>query len=612
MTFVASLCLQIVLAEGLLGSSTRPLDPQVLLEGYNRCNSKFETISHGIETTLQVGPKKYVYSLKHCSDHEKKQWIGRLTCYNEDGTVDQASSTLLVHVFDAEKAVIIQFYNPELKSNRPPRASLFGGSKRNAALQGYCETPSHGGAVAGRLFGSNGRSVYDLLKETPNPQLHDEATKMMGYDTYLVEANTLYGTVKAWIAPDLDYNCLRWQLVKGPQQFHRDGSFVNDGFTKLTAVLEAKRVERIDGHYIVTQGQFDYRVENGDTLLSHSTYRYSLTNVDLTPDYEALGAFAIQLPEGTVVVDEDKPGIRYRWTGGQLVAELTQAAERGPTEKVAAPAVTPESSKADDEPDVSPVDKSNLIRHVEALAALESRHVSHPGNKKAEEYILAELKKCGYSPICDAFQAQDRTLQNVITNRSDKTRSVVLLSAHFDSTASVDRTLSSQAPGADDNASGVAALLELARILKDHPIQMNVELVFFNCEEMGTAGSRHLADQYRDNQWPIDCVINVDTIGTWNGPLSETCPVNYVTDENSLEIIQRLQERFPYPLRKARTMWRDDHASFWRTGVKAIEITEEGCTPHMHKPTDTPEKLHYDNIARIVHGLYVALGRWGD
>jgi hypothetical protein len=463
--------------------------------------------------------------------------------------------------------------------------------------------------VAGRFFGSNDRSVYDLLKEAPNPRIHDEVAKVMGQDTYLVDADTPYGTVQAWIAPELDYNCLRWQIVKGPRQFYRDGAFVNDGFTKLTAVFEAERVERIDGHHIVTQAQFDYRVENNDTMLSRSTYHFGLTNIDLTPDYEALGAFAIQLPEGTTVSDADDSTVQYRWTDGQLVAKLAQGFEPGPAEEVA-PAVTPEPVGADNDPNVSPVDTSNLIRHVEALAALESRHVSHPGNEKAEEYILAELKKCGYSPTSDAFQAQDRTLHNVITNRSDKTRSVVLLSAHFDSTASVNRTLSSQAPGADDNASGVAALLELAKILKEHPIQQNVELVFFNCEEMGTAGSRHLADQYRDKQWPIDCVINVDTIGTWNGPLSETCPVNYVTDENSLEIIQRLQQRFPYPLRKARTMWRDDHASFWRNGVKAIEITEDGCTPHMHKPTDTPEKLHYDNIARIVHGLYVALDQW--
>ena len=109
------------------------------------------------------------------------------------------------------------------------------------------------------------------------------------------------------------------------------------------------------------------------------------------------------------------------------------------------------------------------------------------------------------------------TLHNVIASSSDKTRPVILLSAHFDSTASVNRRLSPQAPGADDNASGVAALLELARILKGRTAERNIEFVFFNCEEQGTAGSKHLAKMYKDNQWPIEYMINLDTIGTWKG-----------------------------------------------------------------------------------------------
>jgi len=257
-------------------------------------------------------------------------------------------------------------------------------------------------------------------------------------------------------------------------------------------------------------------------------------------------------------------------------------------------------------PDLSLVSRDNLAEHIRALAGFESRHVLHPGNKKAEEYIVRQLEKYGYAPRLDAFEAGGKTLNNVLSASSDKERPVILLTAHFDSTAGRG---DGPAPGADDNASGVATLLELARIVKERPIPKNVEFVFFNCEESGTAGSKHLSDEYRDRRRPIDYVINVDTIGTWKGPLSSTCPVNYVTDTNSEAVVKQLAERFPYPLRKAKTMWRDDHARFWDSGFKAIEITEDGCTEHMHKPTDTPEKLDYDNIARIVHGLYVVLSR---
>jgi hypothetical protein len=82
-----------------------------------------------------------------------------------------------------------------------------------------------------------------------------------------------------------------------------------------------------------------------------------------------------------------------------------------------------------------------------------------------------------------------------------------------------------------------------------------------------------------------------------------------VTDKNAIGIITLLKERFPYPLRRSKVMWRDDHGNFWDKGYRAIEITEDGYTKHMHKPTDTPEKLNYDNITKIVHGLYLVLAQ---
>jgi len=284
-----------------------------------------------------------------------------------------------------------------------------------------------------------------------------------------------------------------------------------------------------------------------------------------------------------------------------------KAPSPGRPEVVLAP--TPARSGAEADQDLALVSKDNLAKHIRTLVGFESRHISHPGNKKAEEYIARELEKYGYSPKADAFGAGNRTLHNVLSDSSDQQQPVLLLTAHFDSSARVDRRPSPQAPGADDNASGVAALLELARIAKERHLQKNVEFAFFNCEESGTAGSRHLSSEYRDRHWPIDYVINVDTIGTWKGPLSDTCPVNFVTDANSVKVVRQLAQRFPYPLRQAKTMWRDDHARFWDNGFKAIEITEDGCTEHMHKPADTPERLDYDNIARIVHGLYVVLSQ---
>lgn len=321
MKLCVSVCLQVVLVGVLWGSVSQELDPEVLIDKYNSCNKKFETIYYDLENTLQVRSKKYVYSLKHCSNHEKMQWIGGLKCYKKDGTIDQQSSSLIVNIFDDKRWIVLHHYNPELKSKNPPRAFIQR-SSREKVLQDLNETTSRGAPLKGKLDGSNGQSIYDLLKGAPNLTLHDKVTKIIGYDTYLIEADTKYGVVKAWISPDLDYNCLKWEIIKAQNQFYRDGKLTNDRFTGWTAVYDAEKVEQIDGQYFITKAKFNKIVKNGDIVLSDSTYHYNLKNIDLNPDYEALGAFEIQLPEGTVVTHEEVPGIQFRWTNGKFVPDM--------------------------------------------------------------------------------------------------------------------------------------------------------------------------------------------------------------------------------------------------------------------------------------------------
>ena len=152
--------------------------------------------------------------------------------------------------------------------------------------------------------------------------LYDTATKILDYDAYLLEANTRYGIVRAWISPDAGNNCLKWEIVKAQNQFYLEGATTDDQFTHWVAAYDAERVEQIDGRYITTQAKFKHIVTDGDTENSNYTQHYKLTNIDFDPDYEAMGAFKIQLPEGTVVTHEEVPGIQFRWTNGKFVPNI--------------------------------------------------------------------------------------------------------------------------------------------------------------------------------------------------------------------------------------------------------------------------------------------------
>lgn len=248
----------------------------------------------------------------------------------------------------------------------------------------------------------------------------------------------------------------------------------------------------------------------------------------------------------------------------------------------------------------------NVAAHIDTLESYESRHVRHAGNRKAAGYIAAQLVRYGYSPQKDHFECSDTPTYNIFSGSADRTKPFFLLSAHFDSIAYENGRVLDSAPGADDNASGVAAALELARLLKNS--KRNIEFVFFNCEELAAQGSQHTAEWMKNNGLEIDYVINLDTIGTWDGPISSVNPVNYQANEASMVLIEQMQRKDIFPLRKAEELWLDDHGNFWAYGYRAIELSENGIPQAMHKATDTAEKLNLQNILLIIDGLADFLG----
>jgi hypothetical protein len=107
----------------------------------------------------------------------------------------------------------------------------------------------------------------------------------------------------------------------------------------------------------------------------------------------------------------------------------------------------------------------------------------------------------------------------------------------------------------------------------------------------------------------LDGVINLDTLGTWPVSLADGGKVNYVANEASQPWMEEIRRRFPLPLKPAGTLWEDDHASFWAEGFPAIELTEEGCTPFMHTPGDTSEKVDVRSVALVADALVHMLQR---
>lgn len=136
-----------------------------------------------------------------------------------------------------------------------------------------------------------------------------------------------------------------------------------------------------------------------------------------------------------------------------------------------------------------------------------------PGNKKAIEYLTATFKSFGYEPEqqwFDARAAMDGKTANVLARLpgTENPELIYTLSSHLDSVVA--------GPGADDDASGIVAMLEAARVLKAHPLPATIIFAAFTGEEAGTLGSREFARVAKEKKWKVAGSLNNDMVGYAN------------------------------------------------------------------------------------------------
>jgi len=249
--------------------------------------------------------------------------------------------------------------------------------------------------------------------------------------------------------------------------------------------------------------------------------------------------------------------------------------------------------------------------------------------QRAAAYIERTLAGFGYQVVSQEFSAGNRSYRNIeatLAGVPGHAHEVVVLGAHYDSAEG--------APGADDNASGVAGVLELARIFAQERQARTVRFVFFPNEEppsfpSADMGSRHYATAARERNDQIVAMLSIESIGYYDTeqgsqrypfPLNLAYPnvgdfIGFVSNLRSRALLHRAIAAFrahaTMPTQGAAApswvpgVWWSDHWSFWRVGYPAIMITDTAPYryPFYHTPQDTPDKLDYDRMARVVHGL---------
>jgi Tol biopolymer transport system component len=156
---------------------------------------------------------------------------------------------------------------------------------------------------------------------------------------------------------------------------------------------------------------------------------------------------------------------------------------------------------------VDEISTTRLFEYQEALFQFGSKNVSQPGNRPAIDYIAGKLREFGYEPEFQWFEARGVETANVIARipGSVSPDVVYAVSAHFDS--------NTRSPGADDNTSATVGLLEMARVLANHPMPATIEVALFTGEESGLLGSREYVRRAVESGKKLVGALNNDMVG---------------------------------------------------------------------------------------------------
>jgi hypothetical protein len=162
---------------------------------------------------------------------------------------------------------------------------------------------------------------------------------------------------------------------------------------------------------------------------------------------------------------------------------------------------------------VGQISASRIYGYEKALFDFDSKHITRPGNKLASEYLFNTYKSFGYEPEMQWFDVKNalggKTANVLATLRGTENPELVyVVSSHYDSVAG--------GPGADDDTSGTAALLDAARVLANHPMPATIVFASFTGEEAGLLGSREYVRQAVANNVRIVGALNNDMIGWAN------------------------------------------------------------------------------------------------
>jgi len=272
------------------------------------------------------------------------------------------------------------------------------------------------------------------------------------------------------------------------------------------------------------------------------------------------------------------------------------------------------------------ISMENLKEHVQSLQFDRNPYDHFHGLEKAAIYIRNEFLEIGLRVWEESFQWEGRSYNNIVAEKKgfgspDK---IFILGAHYDTVPG--------SPGADDNASAIAVLLEVARNIQRVHLGSTIRLIAFNLEEYGYIGSTYYADRARREGEKIIGMISLEMVGFTHSRQNYPPYINpkyypnvgdfigIIGNERSKALLEKVYQSLRMHIPQLPTEFLfvpgngegmeevrlSDHSSFWDQGFPALMITDTAFlrNPNYHLPSDTIDTLDFEFLKKVAIGIF--------
>ena len=273
------------------------------------------------------------------------------------------------------------------------------------------------------------------------------------------------------------------------------------------------------------------------------------------------------------------------------------------------------------------VKRVRLLDHLRALEGPRHPASSPERLARAQAYVAEQFTRLDIPVLFDQFSVQHQTFTNVIARPAATRGRRLIVGAHFDTV--------SNTPGADDDASGVAVMLEAARVIRAIAPAAPVEFVGFNLEEWGMLGSRHYAEVLKRNGEELLGMLSLEMVGFTEREGRQTYPpmlapffpktgdyIGLAANFRSRALLKAVERAMrginALPVQTLALPGHgglvpeirlSDHAPFWDAGYPALLVTDTAFlrNPHYHRPTDTVDTLDLAFMDKVCQGGVAAI-----